>query len=151
MEDTIKVLLIEDNPQDAKFIQEELSGGMDIFFNVITVSTLQDGFSNINNGNIDLILSDLGLPDSTGIDTYIKLYEKTKTIPIIILSSNKDEELALSAVRKGAQDYLVKGDIDSKLLQKSIKYAIEKHKLYRELEQAKAELERYKKLGEYVT
>lgn len=104
------------------------------------------GFSNIINGNVDLILSDLGLPDSTGIDTYIKLYEKTKTIPIIILSGNKDEELALSAVRKGAQDYLVKGEFDSNLLQKSIKYAIERHKLYRELEQAKIELEKYKKL-----
>lgn len=150
MEDTIKILLIEDNAQDAKFIQEELSGEMDIFFDVITVSTLQDGLLNIKNGNVDLILSDLGLPDSTGIDTYIKLYEKTKTIPIIILSGNKDEELALSAVRKGAQDYLVKGEFDSKLLQKSIKYAIERHKLYRELEQAKIELEKYKKLEEQL-
>ena len=142
---SFRVLLVEDNPGDAKLIQEELSGGMDTFFDVVTAGSLQEAFSRIEEEkSIDVIISDLNLPDSNGIETFGKLHEKDKSLPIIVLSGTKDESLALNAVQKGAQDYLVKGEVDNTLLTRTIRHAIERHKVYKELEQAKAELEKYK-------
>ena len=142
----LKLLLIEDNPGDARLIQEELSGEMDIFFDVVTATTLEEALTNIEKDKFDVILSDLGLPDSQGIDTFLKIHDKEKGLPIVILSGNKDENLALSAVQKGAQDYLVKSEVNNILLKRTIRYAIERHKVYKELEETKAELERCKKL-----
>lgn len=146
MEDSqINILLVEDNPQDARLIKEEISGVMDIVFDFKTTESLQDTFLFIDKNIVDVILLDLSLPDSNGIETFHKMKEKTDKIPVVILSGLKDEELALHAVQEGAQDYLVKGEIDAKLLVKAIRYAIERHKIYRELESCKAELERLKK------
>lgn len=144
--DSTKILLIEDNPQDSRLVQEELSGEMS--FDITTVGSLSEAITKITDTSVDIILSDLALPDSNGIDTFVKLYEHTKNIPIVILSGTKDENLALKAVSQGAQDYLVKGEIDTPILIRVIRYAIERHKVYKELEACKAELERYKSLGE---
>ena len=145
---SLKLLLIEDSPGDARLIQEELSIGMDEFFDVVTATTLQEALTNIEKDKFDVILSDLGLPDSQGIETFLKIHDKEKGSPIIILSNNKDESLALSAVQKGAQDYLVKGEVDKTLLTRTIRHAIERHKVYKELQESKAELEKYKQLAE---
>ena len=130
---SINTLLIEDNPKDARLIQEELSEAMDVFFNLTCAETLQDGLKQIENGGIDIILLDLSLPDSTGLDTFSKVYEKAHRVPILILSGMRDELLAETAVGKGAQDYSVKSDIDRQLLIRSIQYAIERHKVRDEL------------------
>ncbi len=143
---TINVLLVEDNQADARLVQEELSG--EISFDITTVSSLSKAVLKIQDINVDVILSDLDLPDSKGINTFVKLYEHAKNIPIVILSGTKDENLALKAVSKGAQDYLVKGEIDTPILIRVIRYAIERHKVYKELEACKAELEKYKSLSE---
>lgn len=124
--DSIKILLIEDKPSDARLVQDKLSS--ETSFNIEIVNKLQDGLKKIKENKIDLILSDLGLPDSDGINTFIKLYEIAKHIPIVILSGINDKNLPLKAVSLGAQDYLVKGEFDSKLLSKTIKFAIERHK-----------------------
>lgn len=143
--DSTKILLIEDNPADARFVQEELS--CEISFNVITVDSLGKAIIKTKDINgVDIILADLDLPDSKGINTFIKLYENTKDLPIVILSGRKDENLALKAVSQGAQDYLVKGEINTPLLIRVIRYAIERHKVYKELEKYKVELEKYKSL-----
>jgi two-component system, cell cycle response regulator len=144
--DSIKLLLIEDNPGDARLVQEELSGEMS--FDITTVGSFSEAVIKITDTAVDIILLDLSLPDSNGIDTFLKLNEHTKNIPIVILSGTKDENLAFKAVSQGAQDYLVKGEIDTRLLIRVIHYAIERHKVYKELEACKAELERYKSLDE---
>ncbi len=145
--DSIKILLIEDNPADARLVQEELS--CELSFTVITVDSLDKALIKIRDINaVDIILADLDLPDSKGINTFIKLYEHTKNLPIVILSGRKDENLALKAVSQGAQDYLVKGEIDTPLLIRVIRYAIERHKVYKELEECKIELKKYKSLVE---
>lgn len=151
VEGTIKVLLVEDNPGDVRLVQEELSGGMDTFFDVVTASTLQDAISSIEKNIVDVILLDLGLPDSSGLDTFLKVREKAINIPVIILSGNKDESLATIAKSKGAEDYLMKGEIDSKYVRKFIFNAIEKHNIIKELEKTKEELEKYKQMLEQGT
>lgn len=142
--DSIKLLLIEDNSADARLVQEELSS--EISFDITTIGSLSEAILKIRDINIDVILLDLDLPDSNGINTFIKLYEHANNIPIVILSGIKDENLALKAVSQGAQDYLVKGEIDTPLLIRVIRYAIERHKVYKELKQCKVELEKYKNL-----
>lgn len=143
MDNPIKVLLIEDNQAEARLVHEELSGGMDIFFNVVTENTLEHGLSQINNGNFDVILCDLNLPDSNGIDTFKSVFNKSNGVPIIILSGIKDENLALSAVKLGAQDYIPKDEVSEAILKRAIKYAIERQKVYKELEKYKKELDKY--------
>lgn len=125
-----KILLIEDNPGDARLVQEELSDVMDFFFDLTIAGMLSTGIEHIEANKTDLILLDLTLPDSTGIDTFLKIFAKAKNTPIIVLSGLKDATLAEVAISKGANDYLVKGEIDSNLLIKTIKNALgnQRHK-----------------------
>lgn len=144
---SIKILLVEDNPGDAKLVEEELSAGMDLFFDITLATSLQDGINKLKEKSIDVILLDLALPDSSGISTLEKINAEAKHIPIVILSGTKDEDLALGAVRDGAQDYLVKSEVNNVLLTRTIRHAIQRHKIYQELERCKTELERYKDLA----
>jgi signal transduction histidine kinase len=88
-------------------------------------------------GGIDLVLLDLGLPDSQGLDTLSKVHAQAPAVPTVVLTGLDDETLALQAVRQGAQDYLVKGDFDSKVLWRVMRYAVERHTLMMELEQVR--------------
>jgi response regulator RpfG family c-di-GMP phosphodiesterase len=129
----IKVLLIEDNPGDARLIQEMLSEDSHHVFELVHANQLSKGFECLEQSSVDVILLDLGLPDSQGIDTLNALLSKTQQISIIVQTGLADEELALKAVKAGAQDYLIKGQIDSRLLSRSIRYAIERKKMTEEL------------------
>ncbi len=93
------------------------------------VDRLSRGLDRLAAGGIDAILLDLGLPDSQGLSTFEKMYAASKQVPILILTAFKDDALALEAVRRGAQDYLIKGKIDAALLIRAITYAIEREKL----------------------
>ncbi len=125
-EEHIKVLLIEDNPGDARFIKEMLAEARGVIFDLECTNRLSPGLKRIGTGGIDVILSDLSLPDSYGLDTFADLHAKAPSLPIVVLSSLDDEELAVKAVQEGAQDYLVKGHVDSNLLVRSIRYALER-------------------------
>ncbi len=125
----LTVLLIEDNPGDARLIQEELTSEMDTFFEIKHVPTLREAKDAIENGIFDVIIADLNLPDSRGIETFEKVYEVAKWTPVVVLSSIKDETLAFTAVSKGAEDYLIKGEINNIMLKRSIFYSIERHKV----------------------
>ncbi|HSO25213.1 MAG TPA: PAS domain S-box protein [Methanobacteriaceae archaeon] len=125
----INVFLIEDNPGDAYIIKEMLKEIETTQFNLITADSLEKGLNGLKNSKFDILLLDLSLPDSYGIETFNEIYQKMPRLPIIILSGLSDEQLALNAVAKGAQDYLVKGSVDSNLLVRSIKYAIERKQL----------------------
>ena len=134
MEDKlIKVLLIEDNPQDLRLIKEMLSEVNNPSFELIGADRLEDGLKLLLNDDFDILLLDLSLPDSTGLDTFASVYDQAPEIPIIILTGFDDEDTAIKAVREGAQDYMVKGQVNSLLLSRSISYAIERKLIEDEL------------------
>ena len=126
--DPIKVLLVEDNPGDARLIRELLADSRNAQFEFEWVDRLSKGLQRAPQGGVDIILLDLRLPDSNGIDTFVKIHRKAPSIPVIPLTGMDDEELAVRVVRAGAQDYLVKGEVDTNLLTSAIRYAIERKK-----------------------
>jgi len=123
----IKVLLIEDNPGDARLIAEMLGEGK-WKFALETSGLLSAGMDRVKKNELDLVLLDLNLPDSQGLDTFVKAREKCAGVPIIVLTGTGDEEMALEAVRLGAQDYLVKGQVSPEVLVPAIRSAIERKK-----------------------
>jgi len=125
-DDPIKVLLIEDNPGDARLIQELLSESKGASFEIKVAERLSDGLEALLEKRFDIVLLDLALPDSSGLDTLAKAHSKARQVSIIVLTGLNDEELAVEAVRKGAQDYMVKGQIDENSLSRAIRYAIER-------------------------
>ena len=106
-------------------------------FDLEWADQLSSGLERLAAGGIDAVLLDLSLPDSQGFDTFVKTHTQAAQVPIIVLSGLDDEELAGKAVREGAQDYLVKGNVDSNLLVRALRYAVERKKA----EEAKAKLE----------
>lgn len=124
----IRVLLIEDNPGDARLIQEMLAEADSTRFELECVDNLSTGIDRLAKGSIDVIFLDLSLPDSQGLDTLHKILTLPMELPIIVvLTGTDDEALEVQAIRAGAQDYLIKGQIDSNLLVRAIRYAMERH------------------------
>ncbi|MFZ2198232.1 MAG: response regulator [Thermodesulfovibrionales bacterium] len=136
----IKVLIIEDNDEHAELICRMLSKAENIYFDTERAGLMSSGVDLLGTHNFDVILSDLGLPDSMGIDTFETFHSRYPDIPVIVLTGFDDENTALSAVHGGAQDYLVKGQIDTRQLTRSILYAIERQKLITELEKSRKEV-----------
>jgi len=131
-----KVLLIEGNPEDARLIFEMLAKTPVPLFDLEWVDRLSAGLERMAQDEVDLILLDLSLPDSRGLDTFDKINGYVLDVPVLILSKLDDENLAIRAIKKGAQDYIVKGQMDRKLLIRSMLYAIERYGLLKELGQA---------------
>lgn len=121
----IKILLIEDNPGDEKSIREMLKEADDNLYEIVHTPRLDDGIKTLVGDGFDLILLDLCLPDSEGMDTFNIMKYNSPDIPIIILTGIKKDIFAVSAIGRGAQDYLVKDEINSKLLANSIKKAVD--------------------------
>lgn len=133
-----KALLIEDNPGDARLVREMLADANGASgFDVVCSERLSEAIEKLTDATIDVILLDLSLPDSQGLDTLVKLHTVTRTPPVVILTGFDDEMAAVKAVQEGAQDYLVKGQFDSNLLIHSIRYAIERQRLSMELEETR--------------
>src|SRR3972149_12251146 len=108
---TIKVLLIEDNPDDAELIRRKLSSSGNGRFKIIPATKLKEGLQYLARNGADLVLSDLGLPDSHGLDTITQVLYQAPHTPVVVLSGLDDEALAIKAVQLGAQDYQVKGQM----------------------------------------
>ena len=123
----IEVLLFEDNPGDAGLLEEILEESNNLY-ELKVVESLEEGLDALNNVHFDIILLDLGLPDSDGINTLIDVNKISPNTPIIVLTGLNDEELGILAMKRGAQDYLIKKEIDGKLLTRSIRYAIARKK-----------------------
>jgi DNA-binding response OmpR family regulator len=136
----IKILLIEDSIEDAVIIREMLKETSKIPFQLTHVSRLKTGFEKLFQESFDMLLLDLNLPDSWGFDTFIRTYDQVPELPIVILSGFDDEKIAVRAVREGAQDYLIKGEIDGRLLTRSIYYAIERKKIEKQLMKTQKDL-----------
>jgi PAS domain S-box-containing protein len=140
MENTLRILLIEDNPADVRLIRE-LFIEMSNVFEFESADKLSTGIEKLNSRNIDAVLLDLLLSDSFGLDSFISVHTQAPRVPIIILTGMNDESMAIDAMRAGAQDYLVKGEVDSKLLARSIRYAVERRKAEEEIRKLNTELE----------
>jgi len=114
MDEKVEILLFEDNPGDASLIEEMLEKFSDFPYKLKNVGTLNEGLSLLKERSFDLILTDLSLEDSDGIDTFLDIHARNSRIPIIIFTASKDEKIGIDAVKKGAQDHLVKGQVDGR-------------------------------------
>ena len=137
---TIKVLLIEDNPMDVRLIGMMLRDSAPGVFQVEQVERLESGLGQLNNGRFDLVLVDLSLPDSHGLETFSRVQAQAANVPIIVLSGLADETVAVNAVHEGAQDYLVKGQVSGPLLVRAMRYAIERKRTSEQLARYAEEL-----------
>jgi signal transduction histidine kinase len=130
---TTNVLLIEDNPGDADLVRLRLVEGKSPV-SVNCVNRLSDGLASLTRETPSVVLLDLNLPDSHGAETFRRVMDHSPNVPVVVLSGQDDEALAMKAVHQGVQDYLIKGDISSKHLERAIRYAVERQALLRTLE-----------------
>jgi DNA-binding response OmpR family regulator len=124
--ESIQVLLVEDNPGDARLVELAFEEAGPVGLELEDVERLSEAIERVSERAFDAILLDLSLPDSKGLDTVTRALKHARGVPIVVLTATDDEELGLTAVRKGAQDYLVKGRFDGDLLLRSVRYAIER-------------------------
>ncbi|MFQ6029375.1 MAG: response regulator [Dehalococcoidia bacterium] len=136
-----RILLIEDSPEDTWLIQRMMNGVKVGAFEMECAGDLSAGLDRVDRGGIDALLLDLTLPDSRGLDTLVKARARVAQMPIIVLTGLEDEETGIRALHVGAQDYLVKGQVDSNLLARCLKYAIERKQVEWEREQLIAQLQ----------
>ncbi|MCC6418750.1 MAG: SpoIIE family protein phosphatase [Gemmataceae bacterium] len=122
----VRVLLIEDNRGDARLIQEYLAEVEGMKFRLECVERFGAGLERLTRGGIDVVLLDLSLPDARGLETFVRLQRESPGVPVVVLTGFNDEVLAVKAVQEGAEDYLVKGYVNSNLLARSLRYAIER-------------------------
>lgn len=141
--DDLELLLVEDNPSDLFLLRQMLRTSPLKIKKVYEASRIEDACQIVNSNNISLALLDLSLPDSFGIDTYLDIKARSKKMPVIILTGSKDADLALQAIKEGAQDYLVKGEFNSHWLSKSIQYSMER---MQNVEMIRASEEKYRQL-----
>ncbi len=132
----INILLIEDNPGDIRLIQElikEIGNGK---FNLLFKDNLTDGMQIQNEEIFNVILLDLSLPDSEGLQTLERILTKASDVPIIVFTETDDQILAIEAVKSGAQDYLIKGKVNGILLERSIFYSIERQNIMKKIKRS---------------
>lgn len=136
------VLLIEDNAEHVTFFTKLLATTDAVaHFRLSSAGTLAEGIARLPKEDIKLILLDLSLPDSDGLETFIRLIEAAPGVAIVVLSGIDDVALAVETVQLGAQDYLVKGHVDNHLLVRSMQYALERKRVQLQLKRANDELE----------
>lgn len=136
----VKILLTEDNPGDAILLKSHLQSAAEDYnflFELQNVKSLSETIGVLSRERFDLILLDLTLPDSEGLDTLVTVRTKVPEIPIVVLTGINDESFGLKTVQAGAQDYLIKGQFEGKLLIKSMCYSTERHSLLMELEETR--------------
>lgn len=139
----ISILVVEDNPGDLFLLQEELHSTDLRIDGISSATTLGEARHVLSNKPIDLVFLDLSLPDSFGLESYVKLQPFTSKVAVVLLTGLNDTKVALQALVMGAQDYLIKGDFDEKLLSRAIRYSLER---MRNLQHLRESEERYREL-----
>ncbi len=137
----IKVLLIDDDPIQVQAIQNLLAAAGSQRFELNTAGSLPAGLERLAAGGFDVVLLDLGLPDSSGLETFTRLHPRFPDLPVVVFTALEDEELGLELVQAGVQDYLVKGKVSSLLLGRTLRYAIERKQAALERDRLIAELQ----------
>ncbi len=137
----VSVLLVENGSEDAQLIRQALSTVEGTAFDVVHTDRLQDAFMRLRSEPTDVVLLDLALPDSSGLDTLRLIIQEAPGLPVVVLASQSDEALALNAIQEGAQDYLVKEKVNRSMLVRVIRYGIERKRAEKELAEAKKEAE----------
>src|SRR5690554_2725328 len=123
MQEPIRVLLIEDNPDDARLAKDALVEG-NLICSLSHVERLSEAVTLLEQQRFNIVLLDLGLPDSQGLATLLRLHRQFPQLPIVVMTATDIEKLGLLAVREGAQDYLVKSRLQGDLLGRAIRYAM---------------------------
>lgn len=151
-DETISVLLVEDNPGDARLFRHHINTDINPAYptaNVTHVESMETAIQQLTTASFDIVLLDLGLPKSSGVDTLEQFTEQLAThddiepTPIVVLTGLEDDETALEAIERGAQDYLVKDDVNRKILNRTIRYAIERHTQEQKLRREKNRFEEF--------
>jgi len=138
----LKILLVEDSPSDAALLQESLTQSGFERFEFTHAERWAVAAQNLRQGQFDVMLLDLSLPDRTGRDTFLQARAEAAHLPIVVLTGSADESAGLEAVRHGIQDYLIKGQADGRQTARAIRYAIERKRLEEALQKIQAELEK---------
>ncbi len=126
----IQILLIEDNPIESRLIRGLLADQTEARFSLECADRLSTGLERLAAGGIELVLSDLTLPDSEGLQTFLRLRRAAVGVPIVVLTGLDDQVLALTAVQEGAEDFLIKGQVDGQSLSRSLRFAVERHRRF---------------------
>ncbi len=138
---SIRVLLVEDSPSDARLLQIHLGMSKTARFEVTHVGRLEEALARLSKDAYDVVLLDLTLPDSTGQNTFLRLQQHAPSMPVVVLSGTSDEMLGVEAVQHGMQDYLVKGQTEEGQIARAIRYALERKRAEEALRKAHDELE----------
>jgi signal transduction histidine kinase len=149
IENNPNILLIEDSPDDRDIFREILEDTTFALQFLHTAQTMVEGLFILHEKHIDVVLLDLSLPDSQGLESFYKIHDQFPHLTVIILTGLDDKEIALEAIRNGAQDYLVKGKYAPQLLEKSIFYAIERNKTNFKLKKQADELSQFAYLSSH--
>ncbi|MGK7897455.1 MAG: ATP-binding protein [Xenococcus sp. (in: cyanobacteria)] len=139
-QNSVKILLIEDDPAEARLLQEVLKSFNLTLFSLVHVNRLQSALEKLECDEYDVILLDLTLPDSQGLVSVDRIVKQAPNLPIVVLTNTNDDKLAIEAVRRGAQDYLIKRKINVDVLVLSLQYAIERHRASEVLREANENL-----------
>ncbi|HXE74058.1 MAG TPA: PAS domain S-box protein [Candidatus Xenobia bacterium] len=137
----LKVLLVEDNPGDARLLREMLAEMPGSPFVLETADRLSTALERLAAGDISAVLLDLGLPDSQGLETFGRARQQAPSVPILVLTGLDDASLAARAAQEGAQDYLLKGQVNGQVLVRALRYAIERKRVEEEIRQLNRDLE----------
>jgi signal transduction histidine kinase len=149
---SIKVLLIEDNALDARLVRDYLAEVSGAHYDIDHCTRLSDGIDRLTKHDIDVVLLDLTLPDSSGIETLSEIVKTAPESPVIVLTGLGDEEVSSNAVQKGAQDFLEKNGLSEKILQRSIRYSIDRKQTEMNLRRITEELKKLDHLkSEFVS
>src|SRR3972149_4871052 len=125
-EERVRILLVEDDPDDVYVMRNLLGDRWGGPFELVNVELLSAAIERCQEEKFDVVLLDLGLPDSSGLETFFSIFAYAGDVPIVVLSGLNDERAAVKAVQAGAQDYLVKGQLSDRLVIRSLRYAIER-------------------------
>src|SRR3984885_10187464 len=125
----LQVLLVEDNSGDARLLREMFSEEETGSFELTHVLHLSEALRLLEKGGVDIVLLDMGLPDGHGLDTVRRARAVAPGVPLFVLTGLDDEALAAEAMREGAQDYLIKGEIENRALPRALRHSIERHRM----------------------
>ncbi len=136
----LQVLIVEDNDGDARLLQIMFESEPPGSVQITHKRRLEEAVTHLKKGGVDIVLLDMGLPDGHGMDTIRRARAAAPGVPVIVLTGLADESLAAAAMKEGAQDYLIKGQIENRALPRALRHAIERHRMQLETEQIRAEL-----------